>query len=282
MEDLALHLQERINLFLKNISTSNATAMKDRLFAKVNSSDPFWASSTFILLHTEAYSDAETGLALLHNDLTLSINRTDHLGSYLNVLQCFTPKLPHRQLPIGINILSNAPELHYSYRCIGLRCLLANYFQTDFNETGDHSIVQECTKLIEEMYHRTQLDKTVLLYNENLASHSAEEVLQIAEIINFLTDILKIFPRNITETGWDFVRIAISSWVLSLSKSSDAWQNPKVLVYFVTFGKSLDFDEENKNEFDFRSPYSLRRFTKCSSRSAHSLKMNASVAPPKV
>lgn len=132
--------------------------------------------------------------------------------------------------------MSNVPDLHYSYRCIRLRCLLANYFQTDFNETGDHSIVQECTNLIEEMYHRTQLDKTVLLYNENLASHTAEQVVQVAEVINFLTDILKIFPKNITETGWDFVRIAISSWVLSLSKTSDAWQNPKVLFM------SLDFD----------------------------------------
>lgn len=106
---------------------------------------------------------------------------------------------------------------------------MANYFQTDFNETGDHSIVEECTKLIEELYCRTQLDKTALLYNENVATHSAEQVVQIVEIINFLTDILKIFPKNITETGWDFVRIAISSWVLSLSKSSDAWQNPKVV-----------------------------------------------------
>lgn len=176
----------------------------------------------------DPYNDAATGLALLHNDLSLTINRNNHLSSYLNVLQSFTPKLPQRQLPIGLPIV--APIYHYSYRCVGLRCLLINYFDGDFNETGDHAIVQECTKLIEEMYHRTQLDKAVLLYNENLASHTAEEIIQIAEIINFLTDQLKIFPKNITETGWDFVRIAISSWVLSLSKSSDAWQNPKVYI----------------------------------------------------
>lgn len=205
--------------------------LKDRLFAKVKSSDPFWAAGTLALLNTDSYGDAATGLALLHNDLTLSINRTDHLIGYLNVLQCFTPKLPHRQLPIATNTQSSAAELSHSYRCTGLRCLLANYFQTDFNETGDQSIVEECTKLIEELYCRTQLDKTALLYNENVATHSAEQVVQIVEIINFLTDILKIFPKNITETGWDFVRIAISSWVLSLSKSSDAWQNPKVLSF---------------------------------------------------
>lgn len=213
---------------MKNISASNATVVKDRLFAKVNSSEPFWAPSALVLLHTEPYSDAATGLALLHNDLTLSINRTDHLSSYLNVLQSFTPKLPQRQLPIAANILANVPDLHYSYRCIGVRCLMANYFQTDFNETGDHSIVQECIKLMEEMYHRSQLDKTALLYNEVLAGHGADEIIQIAEVINFFTDVLKIFPKNITEGGWDFVRIAISSWVLTLSKSSDSWQNPKV------------------------------------------------------
>lgn len=201
--------------------------MKERLFAKVNSSDPFWAAGTLALLNIEPYNTA-TGLPLLHNDLTLSTNRTNHLSSYLNVLQSFTPKLPLRQLPINANILPNTPDLHFSYRCIALRCLLANYFRTDFNETDDHSIVEECIRLIEDMYQRTQVDKTVLLYNENLASHSAADVIQVAEIINFLTDILKTFPKNITETGWDFVRIAISSWVLSLSKSSDFWQNPKV------------------------------------------------------
>lgn len=202
-----------------------------RLFGKVISDDPFWASSTLALLNTEPYSDATTGLALLHNDVTLSINRTDQLISYLNVLQSFTPKMPHRQLPISANILSNIPELHYSYRCIGLRCLLANYFHNDYNETGDQAIVQECTRLIEEMYQRAQHDKNLLLYNENLASHTAEQILQIAEIINFLTDLLKTFPKNVTDSGWDFIRIAISSWVLSLSKSSDAWHNPKVNIF---------------------------------------------------
>lgn len=192
--------------------------------------DPFWALSSLALLNTAQYNDADTGLALLHNDLTLHVNRTVHLTSYLNVLQCFTPKLPLRQLPIDTNILSDVPELHFGYRCIALRCLLANFFQSDFNEAADHAIVQECTKIIDEMYHRTQIDKTALLYNENLASHNAEAIVQIAEIINFLADVLRVFPRNVTERGWDFVRIAISSWVLSLSKSSDSWQNPKVCI----------------------------------------------------
>lgn len=44
-------------------------------------------------------------------------------------------------------------------------------------------------------------------------------------------------PRNVTPNGWDFVRIALSSWVLSLSKSSDCWQQPKIAVLTIAVYK---------------------------------------------
>lgn len=63
----------------------------------------------------------------------------------------------------------------------------------------------------------------------NISTTSAEKVLQVTELIRFLADVIQTFPGNITEGGWDFIRIAISSWVLTLSKSSEHWKSPKVI-----------------------------------------------------
>lgn len=62
----------------------------------------------------------------------------------------------------------------------------------------------------------------------NISTIDTEKILQITEYVRFLTDVIQTFPGNITDRGWDFIRIAISSWVLTLSKSGDNWKNPKV------------------------------------------------------
>lgn len=59
----------------------------------------------------------------------------------------------------------------------------------------------------------------------------AEKIFQTTEIVKFIAAVLKTFPENVTDNGWDFIRIAISSWVLSLSKSSDNWKNQKVRIF---------------------------------------------------
>lgn len=66
-------------------------------------------------------------------------------------------------------------------------------------------------------------------FSRNISTTSAEKVLQVTELIRFLADVIQTFPGNITEGGWDFIRIAISSWVLTLSKSSEHWKSPKVI-----------------------------------------------------
>lgn len=80
-----------------------------------------------------------------------------------------------------------------------------------------------------------------ILFDRNISTVSAEKVLQVTEFIRILTDIIQTFPGNITEGGWDFIRIAISSWVLTLSKSSDHWTHPKVL----DLGKKAVINKQN-------------------------------------
>lgn len=64
--------------------------------------------------------------------------------------------------------------------------------------------------------------------NRNLASIELANILHTTEIINFLTEIVRHFAKNLNADQWDFVRIAISSWVLTVSKSSDHFRKPKV------------------------------------------------------
>lgn len=60
---------------------------------------------------------------------------------------------------------------------------------------------------------------------------SFERVQHCVGIIHFLTDYIRTSYKNIKSSGWDFIRIALSSWVLLLSKNSEHWKNPKIAVF---------------------------------------------------
>lgn len=67
-------------------------------------------------------------------------------------------------------------------------------------------------------------------FRRDLSTLKAEKILQITEYVHFLANVIQTFPENITDRGWDFIRIAISSWVLTLSKSSENWKTPQVNI----------------------------------------------------
>lgn len=58
-----------------------------------------------------------------------------------------------------------------------------------------------------------------------------ESIQRTIGIIHFLTDLLRIMPKNVGADGWDFIRIALSSWVLSVSKTSEHWHEPKIALF---------------------------------------------------
>ena len=75
------------------------------------------------------------------------------------------------------------------------------------------------------------LTVTGLCFHRKISTTSLVNVLHTAEIVHFLTDVVTHFSNNLSATGWDFIRIAISSWVLTLSKSSDHYQQPKCAIF---------------------------------------------------
>lgn len=139
-------------------------AITKRLLELSRLEDPFGVNSTLLLKQVAPYKSSENALALLHNDLTKITNGVEQLIPYVNILLAYTPQLDARQLSIASNVFGDAIDLHR--RTIGLRCLMKNYFNANSNEMGDQQIINECLKVIDELYNRSKNNKEFLLYNE--------------------------------------------------------------------------------------------------------------------
>lgn len=163
VDDFILNFQELISLFLEHMPGEHVDGLTKRFFNIARLQDPFAVNSALQLKKIEPYKSNENPLALLHNDLMKLTNGTEHLIAYLNALLAFTPKLSARQLSIETNIFGPSVDLHW--KAIALRCLMKNYFQTNFNESGDQLIINESLKLVDELYGRAKSSKELLLYN---------------------------------------------------------------------------------------------------------------------
>jgi E3 ubiquitin-protein ligase listerin len=60
---------------------------------------------------------------------------------------------------------------------------------------------------------------------------AAPDLLLVAEIANFLADVIRCFPTEIDLQRWDFIRIALSSWSLSVSKSWPGFMIEKISIF---------------------------------------------------
>lgn len=72
-----LNLSECVVLYLKNISSKNLQAIKEKLIFNAQTKGLFWAMSSLVLTNTEQYSDPENGHVLLYEDITAAKNTCD-------------------------------------------------------------------------------------------------------------------------------------------------------------------------------------------------------------
>lgn len=92
-----------------------------------------------------------------------------------------------------------------------------------------------------------------------MATIAYSDILHTTEIINFLREIVQHFGRNLNADQWDFIRIAISSWVLTVSKSSDSFRAPKVAIFMTAVYKFFTtLYEFIENESDKSSTHLLK------------------------
>jgi E3 ubiquitin-protein ligase listerin len=155
--------------------------------------------------------------------------------SYVNILQTFSTQIDQKNLPVSSNLFENYPNL--LVKVSSSRSLMRNHLNVgDFNEIGDRKIVGNALIVMNEILTK-QKAEPFLLYNKDVSQESEEVVLLATEIVNFVSDILTYFPDEVDIKRWDFIRIALSSWVLSVSKSCEKFEMNKVKAFICAIFK---------------------------------------------
>lgn len=73
------------------------------------------------------------------------------------------------------------------------------------------------------------IELTLISFSE-LLKQPYEAVLNTVEVIQLLNEIVQRFPYELNIKNWDAIRIGLSSWVLTISKSIKHYSDPKVRI----------------------------------------------------
>ncbi|XP_058066938.1 E3 ubiquitin-protein ligase listerin [Anopheles bellator] len=227
VESLILAVQEKITLMLKSIPHNILQQIKLKLLALANERGMLWAKSLTTLLVVDLYADKENGPVLLYEDASTFVN-SDDLMSYINILQCLSAKMQPKCLPIGPNLFENYFDVQV--KLASARCLIENHFATNYNELNDRKIIGNCLIVLHELISRQTAQK-MLLYNCDLSQAGENKLFLDVEVAHLLAVVLRFFPSELDINKWDFIRIALSSWTLSASKSFANFHNHNISIF---------------------------------------------------
>lgn len=237
LEDWIVYLQERLRILMVHCPEKISAQLKEKLFEMSNSKGGLWTKCLLNLLNTKTYS-SEGGSVLLYEDSVTHSNSSQerNLMSYINILQTFALNFEDKKaLSITPNLFENHSNL--LVKVSASRSLMRNHLTVgDFNEIADRKVVGNALIVMNEILTK-QKTEPYLLYNKDVSLEDCGSVLLVAEIANFLTDVLTLFPTELDVKRWDFIRIALSSWVLSVSKSSKNFNENKVKIFVTAIFK---------------------------------------------
>ncbi|XP_050076101.1 E3 ubiquitin-protein ligase listerin [Anopheles maculipalpis] len=216
VECLILAVQEKLSLLLRNVRSEETSNIKQKLFALANQHGMLWAKCLNTLLVIDQYADGENGPVLLYEDASTVAYNSEELVAYINIVQCLSAKMKPKCLPISPNLFENYFDL--MVKLASARCLIENHFSTNYNESNDRKIIGNCLIVLHELITRQTTNK-MLLYSCDLAQAEENKIFLDVEVANVLTVVLHHFPSELNIPKWDFIRIALSSWTLSVSKS---------------------------------------------------------------
>lgn len=228
IEDWILYMQERLKVLFKNCPDQISTQLKEKFFGITNARGGLWAKSLLNLLNMKSYS-TENGPVLLYEDSVTHAFQDETMTTYVNILQACSELVEKKTIPIMSNLFENYPDL--LVKVSASRSLMRNHLIVgDFNEMGDRKVVGNALMVMNDILTK-QKTEPFLLYNKDVSLEDKRSVLLTAEIAHFLSDVLTLFPTEIDVKRWDFIRIALSSWVLSVSKSCNKFNDNKVKVF---------------------------------------------------
>jgi E3 ubiquitin-protein ligase listerin len=222
LDEWILYLQERLKFALGSLSDNIFQIIRESLFKKASKDGGLWIESVKRLLDTKAYDN----IGMLYKDVENVIQRQNSQISDANFLQSFASLTEKKTMSISA-INSSDLLIKISFT----RSLLKNYLDVDnFNQYGDRKIVGHSLILLTEIIQKQNIEK-FLLYNSNVATESDEVVMLASEVARFFSDLLTFIPYELDEKAWDFVRLGMSSWVLSVSKSVEKISENKVRIF---------------------------------------------------
>ena len=228
IENWIIYMQERLKILVKNCPEPISVQLKEKFFEVANTRGGLWAKCLLNLLNIKSYS-TENGPILLFEDSVTHATQDESMTTYVNILQTFSDLVEKRSLPVTSNLLENYPNL--MVKISACRSLMRNHLNVgDFNDINDRKVVGHALILMNEILTK-QKAEPFLLYNKDVSLEDNKAVLLTAEIEHFLSEVLTFFPTEVDVRRWDFIRIALSSWVLSVSKSCDKFNENKVKVF---------------------------------------------------
>ncbi|XP_038115806.1 E3 ubiquitin-protein ligase listerin isoform X1 [Culex quinquefasciatus] len=227
VETLILALQEKTSSMMKLLPVSILDKIKERLFRLANDHGLLWAKALTALLQTKQYSDPEAGAVLLYEDASTVVN-SDELISYINILQILSRKMAPKCLPIRPNLFENYFDI--LVKLAATRSLIGNHFSSSFNEIGDKKIIGNTLIVLHEIISKQNASKC-LLYNCDLSAVETGRLYLDTELANVLADVMRHFPTELDLAKWDFVRIALSSWTLTVSKNHQNFRANNISIF---------------------------------------------------
>ncbi|XP_055533592.1 E3 ubiquitin-protein ligase listerin [Wyeomyia smithii] len=247
-ETLIMSIQEKMAQMMKRLPTSISHSIKIRLFSLANKFGLLRGKALNTLLEMEQYSDSENGAVSLYEDASSEVN-SENLLSYINILQILSCKIPPKCLPIQPNLFENQDNL--IVKLAAARSLIKNHFRSNFNEVGDRKIINNTLTILDELIGR-QNNSKFLLYNCDLTHVETSKIFLDTELANVLSEVVRHFPTELDLHKWDFIRIALSSWTLTLSKNYHIFRKNNISVFipaiYKLFSAVGNFFQEEKRK----------------------------------
>ncbi|XP_055909691.1 E3 ubiquitin-protein ligase listerin [Eupeodes corollae] len=228
---IMLEFSEKVKLLLQGLGAEPAGQIKDRLLKDAAFNDV--AATRAIPFLTSLYPYAgfeESALILVLDELTEYLITRESLATYVNLLQFTLPDLTPKVINQDNPIIQRSADVWH--KCVILQLLIKNNFNQQTNEISDRHIIALALNYITEVSeNQKKINKELLLYNTDVAKQDFVTTTRTVEYINLLIEVLERFPYELTIKTWDAIRLGLSSWVLSVSKSIENYRNSKVSIF---------------------------------------------------
>lgn len=226
-ENWIIYMQERLKILLENVSDTIQNEIKSEFLKNIKTH----TTCLPLLLNTKAYNN-EDGKTLLFEDITKDICNDEVSVTYVNILQTFENILDKKSLRITQNVAEKCFD--YLLKPAAACVFIKNHLNvSDFNEMSDRKVIGHSLILINEIINKNK-ESPFLLYNKDVATEKGSNVLIVSTVANFISECLEYFPTEVDIKRWDFIRIALSSWILSVSKSCEKFNDEVVKNFIVS------------------------------------------------